>query len=501
MAAVPSPEILNNKLTKAHYDWLFTRGITQEVADSMRLFAATKFFHKLNRTGPAIGFPYYREGALVAAKYRSIEMKDFTQDLGGAHDFFGLERVVPGKPIVIVEGEIDCLTLMQCGIPNALSVPAGATVKVVDGKVQASEDKRFSFIWNAQKVLEAAPYVVIATDQDTPGQAMAEELARRIGKDRCRLAKFDKKDLNDVFTDICVDDPASNVKQIIEDAKPYPISGLSNASVYSDKIEDLFKSGTGVGHSTGYSCLDSLYTIAPGQLSIVTGYPSSGKSNFVDQIMVNLARGVDWKFAICSFENQPEIHITRLIELYTGKRFFEGTDRITPEEKRNALKWVDEHFLFIDNAGEEPDTLDSILNRARVAVRQMGVRGLVIDPYNYIEVPRGEGHSETANISDMLSKIVKFNKSHDVHTWFVAHPGKVTRTGMEQPRPDGMAISGSMAWWAKADCGITVHRRGLTKEVEIAVWKVRHRWIGSKGEAVLEYNKTAGNYTEPLDNF
>jgi len=495
LSAVPNPTIVSNALEAHHYDWLSKRGISKPTADRMKLFASEKYFSKLGKSADAIGFPYYRNGALVAAKYRSFPEKDFTQDSGGAHDFFGIDQVIKGQPIIIVEGEIDCLTLLERGIHNVVSVPSGAPIKVADGKVLPSEDKKFAYVWNAREILDAAPYIVLATDQDTAGQALAEELARRIGKEKCRLAKFDKKDLNEVH----LDDPSrSTVEDIISGATAYPISGISDAGVYFERLNDLYNKGTGKGFSTGYTSVDEIYTVAPAQLTVVTGYPSSGKSNFIDQVMVNLARQNDWKFAVCSFENQPEIHISRLMEIYTRKRFFDGKDRMSEQEKETAFKFVKEHFLFIDTNGEEPSTLDSILERARAAVKRMGVRGLIIDPYNYIELPRNEG-TETAAISDMLTRVQKFCKAHDVHTWFIAHPSKITRQGVDQPRPDGMSIAGSMAWWAKTDCGITVHRKD--HHVEIAVWKCRYRWVGTQGETTMLYNKTAGTYSENLDAF
>ena len=496
MSAVPNPTIVSNKLERLHYDWLQQRGISQQTADKMKLFASEKYFGKLGRSADAIGFPYFRNGALVAAKYRSFPDKDFTQDSGGAHDFFGIDMVKKGEPLIIVEGEIDCLTLLELGIENVVSVPSGAPIKVADGKVLPSEDKKFAYVWNAREIIDAAPYIVLATDQDNAGQALAEELARRIGKEKCRLAKFAKKDLNEVH----LDDPArtGEVFKVIDSAAAYPISGISDAGTYFDRLNDLYAKGTGKGFSTGYSSVDSVYTVAPAQLTVVTGYPSSGKSNFIDQIMVNLARDHQWKFAVCSFENLPEIHISRLMEIYTKRRFFEGKDRMTESDRDIAFKFVKDHFLFIDTNGEEPSTLDSILERARAAVKRMGVRGLVIDPYNYIELPKGDG-TETAAISDMLTRVQKFCKAHDVHTWFIAHPSKITRHGMEQPRPDGMSIAGSMAWWAKTDCGLTVHRK--EHHVEIAVWKCRYRWVGTQGETTMLYNKTAGTYSENLDAF
>ena len=493
LSAVPNPTITSNKLQDHHYAWLNERGISPHTADRMKLFASEKYFSKLGRSAEAIGFPYYRGGALVAAKYRSFPEKDFTQDSGGAHDFFGIDMVCKGEPLIIVEGEIDCLTLLELGIENVVSVPSGAPIKV--GMVAPLDDKKFAFVWNAREIIEAAPYVVLATDQDTAGQALAEELARRIGKEKCRLASFSKKDLNEVH----LDDPTrTEVMDVIDSARPYPISGVNDAQTYADRLNDLYAKGTGKGFSTGYQSVDEIYTVAPSQLTVVTGYPSSGKSNFVDQIMVNLAKSQGWKFAICSFENQPEIHISRLMEIFTKRRFFDGKDKMSESDKNIAFKFVQDHFLFIDTQGDEPSTLDSILARARAAIKRMGVKGLVIDPYNYIELPRDES-TETLVISDMLTKVQKFNKAHDIHTWFVAHPSKITRSGTDQPRPDGMSIAGSMAWWAKTDCGITVHRKD--NHVEIAVWKCRYRWVGQQGETTMLYNKTAGTYSENLDAF
>ena len=500
LSAVPQITVINQKLESPHYDWLKSRGISKKTADEFKLFAANKYFNRLNKETAAVGFPYFRNGALVAAKYRAIEAKDFTQDSGGAHDFFGIDLVQKGEPIIIVEGEIDALTLHEIGIKNAVSVPSGAPVKVADGKVLPSEDKKFGFVWNAREILDQAPYVILATDQDSAGQALAEELARRIGKEKCRLAKFDYKDLNEALMDDSplIDDPARNIQDILDSATPYPIKGLSEPKDFFERLNTLYEKGTGKGASTGYKSVDDVYTIAPAQLTVVTGYPSSGKSNFVDQLMVNLGSKEDWKFVVCSFENQPEIHISRLMEIYTKRRFFDGANRMSESDKAIAFRWVQEHFIFIDTNGEEPSTLDSILDRARVAVKRMGVRGMVIDPYNYIELERRES-TETEAISNMLTKVQKFCKANDVHCWFVAHPSKINRSGVEQPRPDGMSISGSMAWWAKTDCGITVHRQ--TDCVEIAVWKCRYRWVGTQGETTLKYEKSSGTYEENMDAF
>ena len=487
------PIISTLPLQKQHIAFLSTRGISEATANQAKLFSAEKYFRKLNKRTEAIAFPYYKDGKFVSAKYRSIEGKDFIQDEGGAHDFFGIDNVDITKPVIIVEGEMDALSLMECGMVNVLSVPNGAPMAVKDGKVDASEDKKFSYVWNANETLAKVPYVIIATDNDSAGQALAEELARRIGKDKCRIAKSEFKDLNEALLAEGID----KVQEIIANAEPYPVSGLSSPSKFADRLNDLWNKGTNKGVSTGYASVDSIYTVAQAQLTVVTGYPSSGKSNFIDQLIVNLARSQDWKFAICSFENQPEIHISRFMEIYKEKRFFDGKNRMTDEERQEAFKWVENHFIMMDSETIEPTSIDSVLERAKIAVTRMGIRGLVIDPYNYIE--NKSGGSEHEFISNMLTKIQSFAKAYDVHVWFIAHPSKITRSGMDLPRPDGMAISGSMAWWAKADNGITIHR--AEHHVEVAVWKCRYRWVGTQGETKLEYVKNTGTYIEVVDDF
>jgi twinkle protein len=499
LSAVPKATVINNGLTDIHYAWLSSRGISKQTADKMKLFSAAKWFNRLNANAAAIGFPYYRDGNLVAVKYRSIEGKDFTQDSGGAHDFFGIDHIIPGKPIIIVEGEMDCLSGIEAGLENVVSVPGGAPQKVSDN-IDPSQDKAFAYVYNAKEILEQAPLIILATDMDEPGKALAESLAKRIGKDKCRIADLPKKDLNEMLMDddFANDDPSRTIRDVIANAKSYPMGGIANTSNFFDRLNELYDKGTGSGFSTGYPSVDPIYTVAPGQLTVVTGYPSSGKSNFVDQMMVNLAKNEGWKFAVCSFENQTDIHITRLMELYTCKRFFDGQQRMSQLEMDNAFKWVCDHFMFMDTSADEPNTIDSILSRAKYAISQMGIKGMVIDPYNYIEHVKKDT-TETEAISNILTQVQKFCKSTNTHIWFVAHPSKINRTGVEQPRPDGMSISGSMAWWAKTDNGITIHRRD--GYVEMAVWKCRYRWVGTQGETTLLYDKASGSYRENDDKF
>lgn len=477
-----------NKIEKSN--WLQTRGISEATIKRVDIYECSKFFPKLDKETKALAFTYKKAGKTVGVKYRSLEDKAFTQEQGSEQIFYHPLPIDATKPLIITEGEIDALTCIEVGEANVVSVPGGAPIKISEGRVDPSEDKKFSFIWSAQKLLETVPYVILAVDGDIPGTALKEELARRIGKNKCRIVTYPEgcKDLNDVLLKL----GDLEVINCIQTAEPYPIEGLFSVDAFEDQVNELFEKGFGGGESTGYPEVDEFYTIVPGQLTIVTGYPSSGKSNFVDQIMVNLARNKDWKFAICSFENPPSLHIPKLCELYLKQPFFEGpTPRMSKDDLNVALKWVKEHFVLLDTVNSE-SSIESILERTQAAIARLGIRGLVIDPYNFIELKAA--NSETDAISRMLSKVQAFAKAAQIHVWFVAHPAKQMRVGEQMPVPDGMSVSGSMAWWAKADCGLTVHR--TMHDVLIRVWKCRWRWVGKPGDASLMYDRATGCYNQ-----
>jgi twinkle protein len=436
----------------------------------------------------AVGFIYGPRENPTAIKWRSVEGKGFLCD-GAPRSFYGIENVEEtDEDLTIVEGECDVIALASVGI-KAVSCPNGAPAKVSQNRVSPEEDNKFSYIWEERERLERVKRVILATDSDQAGEALAEEIARRVGRAKCWRVKFPegKKDENDAVDKL----GAEETRRLFDNPEPVPLSGVYGASEYLNDIKDIYANGHGRGASTGFPTIDELFTIAEGQLSIVTGMPSSGKSEFIDQIMVNLAQRESWKFAVCSFENPPHMHIAKLAEKVSGKPFYDGLGaRMTEEELDEAVSFINDHFVFLESKDGGMSTIDSVIERTKQAVMRLGVRGLIIDPYNYIEQTGTEEHN---GISQMLSRITAFAKAHGIHVWFVAHPQKMyPREDGTYAVPKGMNISGSAAWFAKADLGITVHR--AEDCVEIHCWKSRFKWTGQQGVACLTYELSNGRY-------
>jgi twinkle protein len=475
-------------------EYLLKRGIDPIATFGFSLVSGTRFFNGAGELD-AIGFVY---GDDEAIKWRSLQGKNFTQD-GAARTLWGIEKLEPNaKEIIIVEGEADVLACATASIKNAVSVPNGAPQKVSNRRVDPSEDKKFGYVWEAKSEIEAADRIVLCVDNDEPGEALAEELARRIGRAKCYRVQWPNgcKDANDALIKL----GAEKLRELIAEAEAMPLQGVYSADEYGDDIADLYEEGLMGGVSTGIPSVDDLMTIVPGQLSIITGLPGSGKSSFIDQIMHNLAVRENWKFAIASFENPVPIHIVKLSELYISKPFFDGpAERMTKEESQRALRWVNEHFLFLDQKDGEPATIENILDSAKQAIMRLGCRGVVIDPANFITPTRGV-ENEHQGISLMLSRLLAFARAHEVHIFFVAHPAKMmTGPDGETAVPKGMNISGSASFFAKADLGFTVHRRAGT--VELHVWKCRFKWVGGVGMVELDYDLPTGRYTEKVLDF
>lgn len=481
-------------LTTLDAAYLASRGLTEPTIKLAGLFSTRRYFNGAKAELPCIAFPYRTDaGNPLANKYRT-DNKHFTQDSGGATTFYGADRLNDSTTMLIAEGEIDALSLTEAGFDNAVSVPNGAPMRIVNRRIDPAEDVKFAYVWDSRELLDRMDRIVLVTDADAQGEALREELARRIGKHKCWVVSYPQgcKDANDVLRK----HGKVTLSDCIIDAKPYPISSLYRAKDFSTDIESLYNKRSVRGVSTGFATVDPFYTVYPGQVTIVTGLPSMGKSSWVDQVCVNLANQFSWKTALCSFENTPTIHIAHLMELKIGKPFFQhpGHVRIDEEEYKAALEWVEAHFGFIDFRDTEPPTIENILSRAQAAVQRLGVRGVVIDPYNYIKMERSS--SETDEISNMLSRVQAFAKANDCHVWFVAHPTKMYGSfETTHPIPGGMNVHGSMSWWSKADCGISVHRGERGNETLIDVWKVRYRWVGQQGRANVSYDPVCGGFS------
>lgn len=469
--------------------YLLERGISAETAKASNLFSTRAYFNKLGREGEAVGFPYFDdEGAQTGAKLRSIEAKDFTVQ-GTITSMFGAERAQPGSDLYIVEGEMDAVAMVEAGIVNAISVPHGAPAPGPAAK--QGSDRRLAALWTSREAIKNATRVIIASDNDAPGEALAEEIARRVGKARCWVLKWPEgiKDANEFLVE---HGPELLKEYVTTRLTMWPLSGLKTVSDFRGEVEDLYDRGLPGGLKTGWKSIDDIFSVMPGTLNIVTGVPGSGKSTWLDALLCNLAKMHDTRIALASFENPISTHISKLAAQYIGKPFRDGLhDRMSKVEMAEAVDWVHDHFLFLSQDGEPPTT-ENLVDRFSMAVMRMGCRVGVIDPFNFIKLG---GENETQAINEMLSALKTFAAAADMALFLVAHPAKPQAQNGKEWVPTGYAISGSAHFYNRADVGITV-QRGNGTDVRVHVWKSRFEHIGTLGSAPLVYQYGTGRYEE-----
>lgn len=486
----PQGELPNSAL-----DWLYSRGIIYNVIVRNKLGFGSNYMPQVEESVDTIIFPYFRNGELVNRKYRAIAEKHFRLETRCELILYGLDDVHTDR-VVWVEGEMDKLALEVAGITSAVSVPNGAPPPTT--KDYAAQFKFLDADWEK---IESVERHVIAVDADEPGARLESELTRRLGIDKCLRVKWPEgcKDANDVL----LRHGAEDLRWYIDNAEPYPIEGVVEVSDRHEELTWLYVNGFTQGVSTGWSVLDEYYKVRPGQFTVVTGVPSSGKSNWLDCMMVNVAQQHNWRFAIFSPENLPvEQHMALLSEKVVRKPFHVGpAHRMSPHELNNALEWLDGHFTWILPHDESQWNVDNILKIAGQLCLRYGIRGLVIDPWNELESLRPPSLSETEYISQSLKRIRVFARQRDIHVWVVVHPTKLSRDESGKwPVPSLYDCAGSAHWRNKADNGIVVFR-DLGKgpdmaEVQIHIQKIRFRQDGKRGAGMLYYESVCGTYSQ-----
>lgn len=487
----PAYEPKEEDLPKRALDYLAKRKISPETC------RRHKIVYRVGEHGGEFQFPYFVDGEVVNVKHRG-DGKKFMMEKGARLTFYGLDDVKDTDEVVIVEGEFDKLALEEVGVKNVISVPNGHNIAKNKEKDEDLKNQgRFEYLAHAADRLLGKKRFLLCVDQDEVGRDLEWELARRLGRAKCFRVRMPEKDANDTL----IKHGPDVLRQCLLQAEPYPIDGLYSVNDFAQAVMDQYDRQQVAGKTTGWENVDNFYTVAPGRLTVVTGIPSHGKSEFVDALLVNLADHHGDRFAIFSPEHEKERHVEKLCEKHMLKPFFNKRfkNRGTKEELANGLVWCSRFFHFIDQSDDEKEaTIDWILDRARDAVMRHGITGLVIDPYNEIEHQRPKDVMETEYISKFLSRLKKFARNHGLHVWLVAHPYKLLpdKDG-KFPRPTLYSISGSANFFNKCDNGIVVYRLEEGNKVEIHFEKIKFKNEGQKGKATMQYDIRTGTYKIP----
>jgi twinkle protein len=459
-------------------EWFKSRGISQRTLEDLNVSEGPEYMPQTNKEENTIKFNYMMGGELINIKYRDGR-KNFKLYKGAEKIFYNIDSIVGHSFCVIVEGEIDVLALHEAGITNAISVPNGATLG----------NNNLDYLDNCIDYLIDKDKIIIAVDEDEPGQALKQELIRRLGAEVCYTCSFDDcKDANEYLLKY----GPEKLSKCISDARPVPLENVTTFKDIENEITDFVQNGFKPGFQIGLPNFDDIFSTYTGQFITVTGIPSSGKSDFVDQMVIGYNKQYNWKIAFASPENAPTyLHAHKLM-----RKIWEGMPSqkdIANDKWSQISEYINDNFFFIDM---ERYTLDSVLKKGAELVKRKGIKCLVIDPFNKVRDVDAKTEDVNRYTMEYLTKIETFAKKYDVLVIIVAHPTKMYKDANGKiEEPTMYNIKGGGEWYDASYHGLLVHRDYENKTTKVKVLKVKFQNLGENGgECFFTWEPKSGCY-------
>jgi twinkle protein len=458
-------------LTESHASILESRGFDIELLARLGVSSDNKLGDY------CIAIPYYHGDDICNIKYRTISgEKRFMQEAGREPRFYNEAAIsdssLQDTPLIICEGELDAWAAMQAGFARAISVPNGAPMRETDPDAEGS---RYQFIDHAPTEIWDGE-IIIATDSDNPGIALMNDLALRLERKRCRWVRYprDCKDLADALKRYGV----RGVRAAIERAQWMQLDGLY-------RMDDLPPLPEIKALDSGFPGLSNHYKLRPGDLAVVTGVPSHGKTTVVNDIACRMANKHNWAVAFASFEQRPQRDHRRYLRTWYNAKLVVHQ---TPEEIDRADAWIREYFHFVVPAENDNPTLEWVLDKLSGSVIRYGVKMCIIDPWNEVEHDM-QRRPAAEYTSTALRELRRFARKYQIHLVVVAHPAKMKRLeNGKYPPPTLYDIADSAAWYNRPDVGIIVYRKSTDIDTTIRVQKVRFQdEIGFPGDVKVRF--------------
>ena len=463
-------------------EWFETRGITQKTLDDLKVGQGPEYMPQTGKTENTIQFNYVMGDQLINVKYRDGR-KNFKLYKGAEKVFYNINSIIGYDSCVITEGEMDVLAFHEAGIKNVVSVPNGATLT----------NNNLDYLDNCIDYFEDKERILLAIDKDEPGQMLQQELVRRLGAETCFIVDFDNcKDANEYL----LEHGKEKLAESIAKARPYPLENVTTFKDIENEITDFVKNGFKPGFQVGLPNFDEIFSTYTKQFITVTGIPSSGKSDFVDQMVVGYNQQYGWKTAFASPENQPTyLHAHKLMRKVWGD--MPNVGDIGGAKWNEVAEHVNDHFYFIDM---DKYDLDSVLRKGAELVKRKGIKCLVIDPYNKVRDINAKTDDVNRYTMDYLMKIETFAKKYDCLVFIVAHPTKMMKgqDGKIQ-EPTMYNIKGGGEWYDASYHGLLVHRDYDAGTTKVKVLKVKFQNLGENGaEAHFTWDRASGRFVPEM---
>jgi twinkle protein len=423
--------------------------------------------------------------------------------------FYNLNSLQGRKKAIIVEGEVDALSVYESGFSQNKNITH--TQPDSEGETKEIEDplnsyavlsvpngasggnNKLDYLDNCSDYFLGLDEIIIATDGDAAGMALRDELIRRLGVERCRYVIYPKetvvdlgdgvkrapKDMNEVLLHMGKD----KVIDLVFSSVQVPVDGIYYVDDIFEAMFENFKSGVQIAPSCHMETWDEFFRWKKGTINGCTGYSNHGKTTFMLQLMLIKSMYAGWKWAIFSPENYPANDFyDDIIEMYVGK----ALQFMTQEEYVDAATFINDHFFYV--YPDDDHDLLSIHEKFRYLILKKGCDGVLLDPWNQLDHNMGGYQREDMYLSKQLKDVKRFALLNHVVYNIIIHPKSPTyRDDRSLPVVDMYDLHGGAMWGNKLDGLLSYYRpdhhidKSSTRcEIYVQKWK-RKRDGGKPG--------------------
>lgn len=422
------------------------------------------------KLGPAVAFPYRgKDGEASAAKFRSVD-KRWSSTAGVTRGLYNDEALAASfdLPIVITEGEIDCLTVIQSGFLRAVSLPDGWTER----------GNKTDCLVKAEKALRNSPCVIVAGDGDSAGESLPRSVANVLKGHPVRYVTWPEgcKDANDVLMAFGESEVAARLNAAkLMDPRGGFITGISDLPPMSRRRV----------LRTGLKPADYRVAFELGAISVGTGSPGSGKSTFTTWAAHHVSEHERVRIGLMGFETHPHRTRDHLSRLTVGTSW----DSLDSHGRQSVAERLDRNWRIVHRTYDDGGhTLGWLLDMIETLAVRDGCKLIIVDPWNELEHLPEPGENMTSYINFALQQVRVAAERLDAHICLIAHPRKMPTDGKPRP-PTGYDVADSAAFANKPSLGFTVHQeRGAgVNVVKLITWKVRDTQLYGIDKGVSDF--------------
>lgn len=438
-------------------------------------------------------FEYKNElGEHLANKYRKTKKSEgpkmWFEKGTNVNTLFNMDKVNVSEPLLITEGEFDCLSAIESGFKNTVSIPSGVN----------STNEWITSNWT---FIEQFEEIIIWFDNDEAGIKGAREVFNRLPNASVKIVRCEiANDINELLHKY---GKMAILKQI-EKATTPTLEGVATL----DMIED-FDVHEAETLKTGIDDIDTdLIGMVFGSLNVLSGRNGSGKSTILNQIYIAEAINQGYKTFLFSGELiGGNVKYWLLQTLANEEQFAEYTakdghkyKKVTIQAKEKIVQDVKDRFFLYDS---DDYRIEAIIEKMTILAKRYGVRVFIIDNLMTLESSlKDKYEAET----DTVKKLKNFAKKYNAIVHLVAHPRKSINENISKDDVSGSANITNLADY------VTVIERNFDKdkEYDASLNILKNRHTGVNVEMKLKFNIERKRFYSPslnelskryLDNF